>query len=247
MARLMPALALIASLVLASPAARAGELLVVIYAANAGADMQPGNMVKLDDAISLPAGARLSLLNQQGRLVLVKGPFDGPLSQAIPPSGDAGDPGIMQKIEDLMKGEDSIVYFGAARTITSRQRVIPPDATLISLMTDGQRCVISRKPQLWRNDAAPSTSLTLAGPGGRQETFRWPADKDRIALPAAFIADHSILIADIGKREVTVTLNLLPPDKRNLAEILAWLGERRCLGQAAALMKTLREEARRAE
>lgn len=247
MPRLMTALALIVGFLLAGPAARAAELLVVIDATNAGADLQPGQMVGLEDAISLPAGARLSLLNRQGRMVLVKGPFDAPLSQAVQAAGDAADPGVMQKIGDLMKGDDSIVSFGAARAIATREHVIPPSATLISVMADGQRCLISRKPQLWRSDAKATARLTLTGPGGRKETLQWPAGADRIALPPAFIADRSIVTADMGSSEVTITLNLLPADKRNLAQILAWLGERHCLGQAAALVKDLRAEARRVE
>ena len=247
MPRLMPALAVVAGLMLAILPARAAEMLVVIDATHAGADLQPGRMVGLDDAISLPAGARLSLLNQAGRLVLVKGPFDGPLSLAVPPSDDAGDPGVMQKIGDLMKGEDSVVAFGAARAVASQTPVAVPDATLISVMADGQRCLVSREPQLWRSDAKAATRLTLRAPGGRTQTLDWPAGKDRIALPPAFIADSSIVIADMGASEVTMTFNVLPADKRNLAQILAWLGERRCLGQAVALLKTLRQEARRAE
>ncbi len=247
MPRLMPALALIASLMFASLPASAAELLVVIDAQQAGAGLQPGQTVGLDDAISLPAGARLSLLNQAGRLVLVKGPFDGPLAQAVAASSDAGDPGVMHKIGDLMKGEDSIVSFGAARAVSGQKLVEVPNATFISVMADGQRCLISRGPQLWRSDATGAARLALKGPGGSKQTLDWPAGKDRIALPSAFIADSSIVIADMGAGEVTMTFNVLPADKRNLAQILAWLGERRCLGQATALLKALRQEALRAE
>jgi len=247
MPRLVTALAVLAGLMLASLPARAAEMLVVIDAAQAGEDLQPGHLVGLDDAISLPAGARLSLLNQQGRLVLLKGPFDGPLSKAVQPSGDGGDPGVMQKIGDLMQGSDSIVSVGAARAVVPKGFAEVPNATLVSVMADGQRCLISRDPQLWRKDARAAVRLTLSGPGGKKKTLDWPAGKDRIALPRAFMADQSIVIADIAKNEVTLSLNLLPADRRNLAQILAWLGERRCIGQAAALMKDLREEARRAE
>ena len=247
MPRLMLVLVMLACLAGLAPSVRAGEVLVVIDAAGTGTELQPGSTVSLDDSISLPAGARLSLLNQEGRLVLVKGPFDGELSSAVAASRTKpGDDGVMEKIAGLMEGKDSVVAFGASRALGTAPTAPVPHPTFISVMVPGPRCIVAAAPQMWRKDATSAESLVLTGPGGKSVTLDWPAGKDRIAMPAAFMVDHAKLEVSLAGKQVSLTLNLPPSNVRNVAEILAWLGERHCNGQAAALLKILRQEARAA-
>ena len=248
MPRLMLVLAMLACLTGLAPGARAGEVLVVIDATGTGTDLQPGTTVNLDDFVSLPAGARISLLNQEGRLVLVKGPFDGSLSSVVTATKTkAGNDDVMEKIAGLMEGKDSVVAFGASRALGTAPTAPVPHPALISVMAPGPRCVVATAPQLWRKDATSDESLTLTGPDGKSVTLAWPAGKDRIAMPAAFMVDNTELEATLAGKQVTLTLNLPPSNVRNVSQILAWLGERHCNGQAAALLKILRQEARAAQ
>ncbi len=248
MPRLIFVLAMLACLTAVAPGARASEVLVVIDAAGTGTDLQPGTTVKLDDAVSLPAGARLSLLNQEGRLVLVKGPFDGALSSVIAAAkAKASDAGVMEKIAGLMEGKDSVVAFGASRALGTAPTAPVPHPALISVVASGPRCIVATSPQLWRSDASAAASLTLTGPDGKTVNLDWPAGKDRIAMPAALMIDHASVKATLDGNEVNLNLNMPPPSVRNISEILAWLAERQCNGQAAALLKILRQEARAAQ
>ena len=249
--RTLAVAAALAALMLTAPPLAAAQVLVVIDAAEAGEALAPGKLLQSSDVITLPEGARLSLLNQQGELVLIKGPFSGAIAGAIADAAaDAGAEGatVMEQIAGLIDGEDSLVSFGAARAVVEPGITDEvPHPTLISVMAPGPRCVIASDPQLWRSDATAAANLTLKDAAGKAHTLAWAAGADRIALPLDLMADGSAIETDLDGRAVRIDLNVRPDSVRNLSQILAWLAERGCKGQAAALLLALREEARAAQ
>jgi hypothetical protein len=237
-------------LVLGAPPLLAAQVLVVIDATEAGEALTPGKLLQASDTITLPEGARLSLLNQQGELVLIKGPFSGAISGAIAATAEGGaeEASVMEKIAGLIDGKDSLVSFGAARAVVEPGIADEvPHPTLLSVMSPGPRCVIASDPQLWRSDAAPALTLTLKGAAGKAHTLSWAAGADRIALPLDLMSDGAAIDVDVAGRAVRIDLAVRPDAVRNLAQLLAWMAERGCKGQAAALLLALREEAKAAQ
>ncbi|MGI9463281.1 MAG: hypothetical protein ACR2OM_05050, partial [Aestuariivirgaceae bacterium] len=144
----------------------------------------------------------------------------------------------------LIAGQQTTVATGAARSLAGQGGGnILPHPAFISVMASGEKCVLSKWPELWRSDASTTQVLTLNNAQGLKSVVVWPAGKDRIDLPEAYVGVGSSVTANLAGRSVELHLNMHPATARNPTETFAWMADRGCREQAAALLVALRKKA----
>ena len=224
--------------------ALAAQMLVVIDAHNADDALKPGIMISADAAVTLAAGARLSLLSESGRLVVLTGPYEGKADTRGQNAGAPEAATVMTKLSRLIAGQKSTVVTGAARSIAGgKDGRVPPHPAFISLEAGGEKCALSRWPELWRSDSKNTVSLTLTNRQGLVTALDWPAGENRIDLPSAYLEDGATVTANLAGRAVDLHLNVHPGNVRNPTEVFAWMADKGCTEQASALLAALRKKA----
>ncbi len=230
----------------ALPSAMAAQMLVIIEATNSGEALKLGAVLSADAQVSLAAGARLSLLTEKGRLVVLTGPYDGKADTQGLIGGAPDAPSVLAKLSSLIVGQASTIATGASRGVgTQDGGEARPHLSYISVMSSGERCALSKWPELWRADDSQNQSLTLTNGQGRNSALTWPAGDDRIDLPAAFVADGAKITALLAGRSVDLRLHVRPGTVGNPTETFAWMVDKGCTDQAVALLGALRKKAAR--
>ena len=230
---------LIAAAIAASPASALADY-VVIAATQAPALYAPGTEISADESLSLPDGARLTLIERSGRMTNLDGAHEGPVPPAdtAASGGDDTDWNVLKRL--IGSPEASSTVLGAARTGAS-DIPPPPGVWDVSADSSGPRCVRTGKLTLWRRNADGATSVTLRSAAGRHEGIAWPAGEHRLAVPEQMAREDGRLIVSLGSELRDFDLSV-PPDGLGDApagRVLAWLAEKDCRRQALALIERL--------
>ncbi len=225
--------------------ARAAQLLVVIEAYRAK-DLEPGAQMRADQQIELTADARVSLLSESGRIIVLKGPYSGKADNRGLAASARNAETIMGKLSKLIMGHADTTSTGATRNIdeilTDKQAGLP-HPSYMSVMSPGKRCALSKQPELWRADAATSQELTLKDEAGTSRRLTWPAGDQRIDLPEAMVANGKTISATLAGKTVELRLALRPKTLNGLAGTLAWMADEGCQQQAASLLNAMLRKA----
>ncbi|MFV3074504.1 hypothetical protein [Niveispirillum fermenti] len=213
------------SALLLVPSALAAPLVVVEAS---GTDLAAGATIDDKTALSLPDGARLVLIGEDGSQITLRGPFTGA-------PADAGT-GATQQLAGLLsaRGTDT-TSLGAVRDGGPQAPL--PEPWLVDPAISGSACVRpGQEIVLWRADAAGPAGLTLM-PADRAWTANaeWPAGEQRLALPELPIQDGGTLMFEIDGNAAAVTFHLLPPAVTAPAMTVGWLAAKQCDRQARAL------------
>ena len=120
---------------------------------------------------------------------------------------------------------------------------MPPHVSFINVTTKGQKCALSRYPELWRSDDSRSATLVLKNSQGQKTALNWPAGDSRIDLPKVFVADGATITGNLEGKPVELRLNVRAGAVGNAAEAFAWMAEKGCNEQAIALLEALRKRA----
>lgn len=104
---LVPVLAIF--LVWATFPAAAGELVIV---ASSAPNFKPGQIIKTDPVIEVPAGTSITVVSQTGKSLTLKGPYSG--SPALS-SEDGGDGRVVSSLSNLLLGPGKEKSLGAVR------------------------------------------------------------------------------------------------------------------------------------
>jgi hypothetical protein len=210
---------------------------VVVAATQAPATYAPGTEIATDESLSLPEGARLTLIERSGRMTNLDGAFDGPVPLADNSStGDTdADWSMLKRL--IGSPEASSTVLGAARTGASD---IPPPPGIwdVSADSSGPRCVRAGELTLWRRNADTATSVTLRSAAGRHDGIAWPVGEHRLAVPDEMARENGRLVVSLGSELRDFDLSVLPDNLGDAPAglILAWLAEKDCRRQALALV-----------
>lgn len=217
--------------------ARAAAEQAVVVASTAPGYVQ-GQLVPDGAAVSVPDGANAMFLFANGRMLRVKGPFDGPLDRMPDASGWGG-------VGSLVGGERFFqTDLGAARAVGSPLQKGEEQVFTLDPGRAGTQCVKSGGTVLLRKPGDPAlVPATLREEGrGAAATLRW--DKGATVpwpreLPMADGNSFSVAGAD-GRTRHTLTLRVIPADGQG-AELAMRLAGAGCAIQAAALLDPVRE------
>lgn len=244
--------------------ARAQGSSLVVFAAQ-GVPLKPGDTVDGSKPFVLEAGQTATLISDNGKMLKLKGPFSGvPLSDAGRQGGTVTD--ALAAL--VQAPRTTAATLGASRDAAGAVHLAPgadvpggataprragtiggigggddglPEPWIVSIAGSGHRCVREASELVfWRPDKAQDQEVKVGGnaDGWRART-RWPGGYAKLAAPETMpLAEGSVYTIDVGTASATLTLHVMPKTVTVAPVLAAWMIEKGCISQAAALMRS---------
>lgn len=212
---------------------------VVVVATSGEAGLQAGQ--KLDPAvqISLPQGARITILSKAGAMKVIDGPYTGPVgAQEDPPQA-----GVQVAQWDAVKtflgdpdARSEVV--GASRSATSALFASPSSIWDVSVDSSGPRCTRASGLVLWRKRSTLPLSVSVRGPGVRVTDLNWAKGENSLALPESYTAEDGTMIVSLDGNLRELSIKVLPEalEDATPGQLLGWLVDNKCARQALSLI-----------
>lgn len=261
------AVVLVAAGPLAQGVSWAGNLDLVVLESE-GTNMKPGDSVDGAKAMTLAAGQAVTLIAESGQVIRLSGPFagvpvaaesskGGTLSASLQqllsaPAATSSSLGASRDSAAVVNLGDGALGAGASRSMKAGTvgGVLPaeggpPEPWLVDVTTSGHRCVLDTgEVVFWRWDRKADADVTVALAGGDWSSrTRWPAGYAKLAAPEAMPRREGAVFTVIagGGTATTsnITLHVLPHAVTAAPVLAAWMVEKGCPGQAAALLRTM--------
>ncbi len=221
------------ALSIAAPA-RAAELVVIESDAPA---LQEGSLVDTGRDISVPAGARVTLMAASGEKVRIDGPFAG----KPPASAKAGDPRLLVAVARLLDpGAKDTTALGAFRGRRGSS-LVGPDT--IDAVRGGHFCVLQdMAPRLRRGVPAttPEWGRLTAIREGVDGEVAWSGGMTVADWPRAvpIVEGGRYMLARAHGNPVRIVLHV-EPKGHALAARLEWMLDKGCREQAVLMLDQL--------
>ncbi|QNT68882.1 hypothetical protein [Defluviicoccus vanus] len=234
--------------VLLVPLSAAGAAELVIVESTAP-QLPAGQVINTTSPLVVPAGARIAIVGDDGKVNRIEGPYSGTPTAAAPAAGGAaagGDKGVVPALSRLFADKGpSASSWGTFRGAEGGDGAdTPPEVWAINMMHAETVCVPSGvEPFLWRADASQAASLILlqlaTGREGAieiipgKQTAPWP--------PTLQLRDGGeYAIRDTGNTwERRLFIRVIPADKSSGIAQVAWMSDAGCVRQAKRLLTQL--------
>jgi hypothetical protein len=219
--------------VLIAAQASAAELVVVEAR---GLTLKAGQTVDDRQKLTLQAGDELTLVDERGSVIKVRGPFDG-----LPASGKGSSIDISNALAALSPGGAKNAV-GVVRANKVEATTLP-DPWVIDVTHSGEACVRPGTPMVfWRQQSSNPATLRIAPASGAWHAESdWPAGASVLSAPAMLpIVDGLDYSFDLGGETATVTVVHVPASLRTDRMRAAWMLEKNCVSQAKALVATIK-------
>ncbi len=228
--RMGAALALGAALLVGQ--ATAAELVVV---ESRGVTLKPGQTLDDTQKITLQKGDELTLVDESGAVIKLRGPYDG-----APGAGGSSGVDISNALAALSTGGSQVVM-GVVRAKV--EDVTLPNPWVVDVTHSGKACVRPGSSVVfWRQQASGEAKLRIM-PVDRtwRAESEWPAGASELPAPAMFpITDRQTYVFDLGGQTTTVTLVHVPASLGTDRMRAAWMLQKNCLNQTKALVATMK-------
>ena len=217
--------------------ARADEPSLVVLKVT-GATMKPGDKIPGSQQLKLTDGQTVSLIGPDGKLILLKGPYEGPAAKVT----DVQSASVTDMLGPLV---------ASAKVETATPGVIRnaaeagPESTpwVLDTSKGGDFCVHQAVDyDLWRADNAAAETVTIQPANGASPPVlvQFDAHKSRAALPDSmtFVDGAKYKLTGAGKT-TEITAHTVPETVPLDRTAAAWFMSDHCEAQAKALLKTL--------
>lgn len=240
----MRRLGLIIAIVLGCFASPAMSQMVVI-ATSGDAGLHPGDRLDPAMRITLPEGARITLLTKTGIMRVIDGPYLGTLGSQDDIQRDV--PAVTQwdAIKTFIGDPDARSDVVGAMRTAKGDLLVPPSIWHVSVDSSGPRCTPFSKLVLWRRKAALAPTVSVRGEAGRLTDLVWAKGENTLALPKAFAAKDGPLIVSLNGNLRELSIKVLPQTLEDAAPgaLLGWLVDNKCSRQALALIARVHAKA----
>lgn len=233
---LVPVLAIF--LVWATIPAVAGELVIV---ASSAPDFKPGQIIKTDAVIQIPAGTSITVVSQAGKSLTLKGPYAG---SPAPSVQDGGDGRLVSSLSNLLLGPGKEkTSLGAVRA--GRLPPPPSEPWAINVHRAGHYCFqAAGSVKLWRAETDRNWVFFLKNMVDKTKSVAdWPAGTNTLDWPSKVTLGDGVTYMARRKNSRSarrLVLHRVPPDLPSDAHKAAWMAEKGCLDQAKRLLSRLR-------
>jgi hypothetical protein len=224
------ALALSLALGIAAPAAFAADLIVVEAR---GVAFKPGQKLDETRKITLTDGQKLKLIASNGRTLNLIGPYDEvPLAEGISEDTLSKATAALEalKVQKVARLTEIGTVRGDIKEV--------PEPWVVHVEQAGNLCTREGQPVVfWRPNTQASTEFVLA-PSDRTWTARyaWQSGVDRLTTPPLVrVRDKATFVTETGGNPLSITINVIPASVTDEQVLIAWMYEKGCIGQAAAL------------
>ena len=212
--------------------ASAAELVVVEAR---GLTLKPGQTVDDTQKITLQRGDELTLVDESGAVIKLRGPYDGP-----PTAGSSSGIDVSNVVAALSTGGTHSAM-GVVRAKV--EDVTLPNPWVVDVTHSGKVCVRpGASVVFWRQQSAGEMKLRIM-PVDRtwRAEAEWPAGASELTAPSMFpITDRQTYVFDLGGQTATVTLVHVPASLGTDRMRAAWMLQKSCLNQTKALIATLK-------
>jgi len=217
-----------------SAGAAAADLVVVEAV---GIALQQGQVLDDQKTLTLREGQRVTLLAADGNLLKLRGPYD-----QAPAAAAGGDTNFTQGIRTLLAARDvRTSEVGIIRAKT--ERIVLPEPWVVGVEHPGNFCVPAGKPIVfWRSSAAATQPFSIM-PLDRswKMAATWEAGADRLTLPESIpVKFRSTYLVELAGSRAAITLSAIPTSVGTDKMRTAWMVEKGCDAQAAALLPSVR-------
>ncbi len=230
----MRRLAFVAALVFAGSVLPAAADMIVV-AASGDTKVAPGSEITASTALSLPEGARITVLSKDGTMQVIDGPFDGTLGKTEKaPANESEDWAAVKSFLGDPDARSNVL--GASRSVDA-ELPVPPSIWHVSVDSSGPRCIRSQELVLSRKDATSNAVVSVRSAAGRLTDVAWKAGETGLRLPDEF-ADDGRMVVRLGEDMRELYIIKRPDDLTGAAPgvMLGWLIDESCKRQAAALI-----------
>ena len=206
--------------------------LVVVEARGIG--LKPGAILQSDAVLTLKQGQHLTLISETGSTLKIDGPYNKP-----PVAVEGGGVNLNDTLRALVTQREA----RSGEYGTTRAAVLAklPDPWLVDATHGGNGCMLeNRAPVFWR-PAADSASTLAVAPTDRswKAQAKWPAGDDRLSITTDVpMRGGETYVVTVGGAESAITMVSVPAALTNDAMRTAWMAEKGCEAQAAALLRT---------
>ena len=230
--RLGAFLALGVTVCVAAGSVRANELVVLDAK---GVELAPGAKIDGTAKLTLPAGARLTLVAADGRTIRLRGPYE----EAPAPATQAAQANMGDALRNLMNQRGAgTAQLGVVRA--AGEGVDLPEPWVVDVARSGSRCLPANGTAvLWGPSFADATEIKIE-PADRSWRARgnWPAGQDRLALPGTIpISNGTSYQIELGGNPAAIVVFRIPAALADPVAQAAWMLERGCEDQARALAR----------
>lgn len=212
---------------------------VVLATSGTSGDLQAGTRLPDDAAITLPKGARITLMSRDGGMLTLIGAFSGPVAaQSGATTTATGDGGTLQRLSRLLQGADArSTVLGAARA-GAGDIPPPPGIWHVSVDSSGPRCVEPGPLRLWRRNAEQDTPVSLRSASGRRDDLTFARGTHVLTVENAVADGDDRLLVSLGDDLRDLALALRPPALVDASpgELLVWMLDNDCKRQALTLI-----------
>lgn len=224
---------------LAVPVSAWAQNLVVVSGGTP--NLRPGQIVKSDAPLDIPAGSTVTLVSESGKTVILKGPHSGLAGIDVKGGGDAS---LVASLSSLLSASGKETSsLGSMRAAGTPPR--PTNPWVIDVGKSGDHCAPASGPQtLWRGKSTKASTVSLKNLGDKSKSkTNWPAGTSTLVLPSDVAlkdgAQYLVRVKGI-KRSSKVKLHLVPGDLPTTAHKVAWMVDKGCKKQAMRLLASIK-------
>lgn len=212
----------------AEPAVPDSQAAAVVISGEKGA-LTPGTLLRADSRVSVQAGASLRLVDRSGSVVVIEGPYSGPLAAKLGASSQSGSDAAFKAVAALLA--ESVVLRGVRSGAGPR----PTSPWAVSVHSDGVGCAPAERLTLWRSEAAEDGQLEIdLKTGGRKARLVFGKGRQEVSIPASLFTDGATYGVSLDKKPVSLTLKIAPQPRMSAIEQAAWMATSGCKLQALA-------------
>jgi hypothetical protein len=213
-------------------AAKAKDLVVVEAR---GVALKAGQVIDDTKPLVLEDGQRVTLIADNGATLKLRGPYN-----QLPTSVSTGDAGLSDTLKTLIVQKDTRT--SDVGVVRGAQAAKLPEPWLLDVTRAGSLCIRDDgRVVVWRQSAGTAANFSIS-PLDRswKMTASWPAGVDRLVLPDTFPRQvRSTYLVELDDAKNAVTINTIPAAVESNPMKAAWMIEKGCLAQAAALISDL--------
>lgn len=224
---------LAATLAVADASAVQAADLVVLKAEKS--TLRPGSMVSSEGALTLAAGESVTLLGEDGRVQVLKGPWKG--QPSVRGTDDESKSRAVSVIAALLQeNRKSSLSLGVVRSAGKVVKV--PDPWAVNVTESGTGCIRSERATLWRTANIDQESrVTLSARNSPQKAVvNWVAGYELLHVPGQLFSNGRTYTVDLDGNTVELQVHVMPQEVATGVEQAVWMANAGCKSQALALL-----------
>ncbi|MCC7045419.1 MAG: DUF4384 domain-containing protein [Alphaproteobacteria bacterium] len=218
--------------------------------------MKKGDRVAASQALAVPSGTRVVLMDASGKVMTVRGPFNGVLGSSEPMApapkatgafrsiSDAA--GLIERLGDALRSESEAPRrIGAFRGVGASGLGLgatPADPWAIDVSAAGHWCVAAdRSVTLSRGGLTGFDSITLeTKPSGAKMDIPWPKAQASLQWPASVpVKNGTTYELRMGATTTSIAVHMMDQKGLTSGQVALWMAEQGCQRQASAMIDSL--------